>query len=748
MRDDSGRDRRAPDHRHGSPFTVHHAADAAVNSMLSDDSEKAHRMRALDLQRERDAALERLQLQFERMPFGCIVFDAEHRIIDWNPAAAAIFGYGRDEVLGREGPAVLLSRDASASLEALLQRLTAGDMTAHSMNENVTRDGRTIVCEWHNTPLRGADGAVVALLSMVQDITDRVRGEEALRASQQALAAELRAMARLQQVSTRLVGPEDGTPLLDEIIDAAITITGAERGLIQLLDADGGGLTIVASRGFDAAFLERFRHLRGVRAASTEAVRTGERVVVEDVAASPLYTGTMADNVARVTGVRAVQSTPLIARSGRLVGVLSTHYREPGRPIERHLRVVDLLGRQAADWIERTQAFEAVRESEERYRTLVSEVRDYAIFSTDVRGVIATWNKGCQQVLGYARDGFVGLDMAELFTPEDRAAGVPRACWRRIASGHALQDERWMVAAGGRPFFAMGAATALRDAAGRPLGASVVLRDVTRMKRDQDALAQRGERLEHLVSERTDALQQATERLRVSERMASLGTLAAGLGHDIGSLLLPLEARLHRLERAALPPALREQVVGIASCVEYLQRLSGDLLLLAADPADARLTEPTELGTWWVDVRPLLRSVLPRDVALEGGMPPAETWVSIGRAGLTQVVFNVVQNAADALRERTGGCVGVRVEAGPRPSTVAIHFTDDGPGMTADVLRRCAEPYFSTKPRAVTAGLGLGLVHGLVTAVGGEVEIASTLGVGTTVRLVLPGAILPARRSQ
>ena len=498
--------------------------------------------------------------------------------------------------------------------------------------------------------------------------------------------------------------------------------------------------------GFDASFREYFRHIRGVRVASTEAVRTGERVVVEDVATSPLYTDTIARDIARMAGVRAVQSTPLIARSGRLVGVLSTHYRQRGRPAERHLRVVDLLARQAADWIERTQAEDAARESEERYRALVSQVRDYAIFSTDVHGTITTWNEGCHHVLGYVREEFVGLDMAALFTSEDRAAGVPRNYRRRIGRGRTVHTERWMLAGGGRRFFAMGVATALRDTAGRPLGASVVLRDVTRMKLAQDALAHRGERLERLVSERTDALHRASERLRASERMASLGTLAAGLGHDLGNLLLPLQARLQLLERAALPAELREQVFGIASCVEYLQRLSGGLRLLATDPADAQLSEPTELGAWWKDVCQLLRSVLPRDVAFEGSMPPTESWVSMGRAGLTQAVFNVVQNAADALHERVTGRVTVHVEPGPRPSTIALHLTDDGPGMTPEVLRRCAEPYFSTKPRGVSTGLGLALAHALVKAAGGELAISSTLGAGTTVQLVLPGAILPERR--
>jgi hypothetical protein len=184
------------------------------------------------------------------------------------------------------------------------------------------------------------------------------------------------------------------------------------------------------------------------------------------------------------------------------------------------------------------------------------------------------------------------------------------------------------------------------------------------------------------------------------------------------------------------------------SGVQYLQRLSSSLRMLATDPTDTRLTEPTELGTWWRDTAILLKNVLPRSVAFEGSMPLAETWVSIGRVGLTQAVFNVVQNAADALKERAAGRVTVTVDQGPRAGTVAIRVTDDGPGMTEDDVRRCTEPYFSTKARAISTGMGLALVHGLVTAAGGDLQIASTLGAGTTVNLVLPGARLPQRPSE
>jgi PAS domain S-box-containing protein len=705
-----------------------------------------------------------------------------------------------------------------------------------------------------------------------QDITESKRAEERVRTHEQRLAGELARLLRLHDTSARLVAGSDGVAPLVDIVDAAIALTDADMGIIQLLDDTAGTLCIVASRGFERPFLEFFDSVQDKDAACGAAMHRGERVVVEDVTESLIFADTEALNVLLEAGVCALQSTPLAGRSGRLVGMLSTHYRAPRRPGERDLEIVDMLARLAADWIERTQAedvrrqtderfrryfelglvgmsitspskgclavndrlcsilgytreellrtrwdevthpadlavdlaqFErvvagqadgyslekrfirrdgrivecvmsvccvrrpdrsidyfvalvddvterksaerALRASEERYRGLVEQVRDYAIFSADERGVITSWNEGCQHVLGYSEHEFLGLDVQVLFTSEDRSDGVAAARFGLAVESGASRLDGWMVGKDSRRFFANGAATALTDPVQGCIGYSVILRDVTQIQMSQEEIQRRGESLAQLVTERTDALNHVTERLRLSERIASLGTLAAGLGHDLGNLLLPLEVRLQMLARAELPQELRDHVIGIASCVRYLQRLAGGLSLLVTDPAHHALSEPTELRAWWGDVSMLLKNLMPRGVVFEGDMTSAETWVSIGRVGLTQAVFNAVQNAADALRARSAGCVQVSLEPGDRAGMVAIRVTDDGVGMTEEVARHCMEPYFSTKARGMSTGMGLALVHGLVTAAGGHVKISSTRGVGTSVRLVLPGARLPSR---
>ena len=163
-------------------------------------------------------------------------------------------------------------------------------------------------------------------------------------------------MTRMQQLSTRLV--QDGTPseLLAEILDAAVDITGADMGLIQLIDKEPG-LKIVAQRGFESPFLTFFTGGQEGRAACDTALLNRERVIIEDVTSSPVF-----DDSSRAAMLaaeaRAVQSTPLVSRSGKVLGMFSTHYRTARKPADRDLRMIDILARQAADLIERKRAEE------------------------------------------------------------------------------------------------------------------------------------------------------------------------------------------------------------------------------------------------------------------------------------------------------------------------------------------------------------------------------------------------------
>ena len=136
------------------------------------------------LQEERDRLLHRLQLHLERMPLACMFFDTEMRIQEWNPAAEHIFGYSRDEIIGRAAFETIVPESAHSDVEAIARWVKNGELAANNINENRTKDGRIILCEWFNTPFANPTGEVVGRLSLAQDITDKRSLEHQLRHAQ------------------------------------------------------------------------------------------------------------------------------------------------------------------------------------------------------------------------------------------------------------------------------------------------------------------------------------------------------------------------------------------------------------------------------------------------------------------------------------------------------------------------------------------------------------------------------------
>ena len=188
----------------------------------------------------------------------------------------------------------------------------------------------------------------------------------------------------LQNISTQLIEEDNIGALYEKIVDAAMAIMRSEYASLQRLYPErgqGGQLRLLAFRGFNAqaaAFWE------WVRADSDStcgvALRTGARVVAPDVERCEFMAATEDLATYRQTGIRAVQTTPLVSRAGTLVGMISTHWRNPHQPSERDLQLLDILARQAADLIERKRGEDALRAADRRkdefLATLSHELRN------------------------------------------------------------------------------------------------------------------------------------------------------------------------------------------------------------------------------------------------------------------------------------------------------------------------------------------------------------------------------------
>jgi signal transduction histidine kinase len=228
--------------------------------------------------------------------------------------------------------------------------------------------------------LRDFDEQAMGCIFTFSDISKMRQAEAALRSSELQLATELSAMSRLHELSTRLINTSDLRTALSDILNAAIDLLRADMGNVQLYDPESHTLEIVAQQGFPQDFLDYFRRV-GLHdgTACSRSVQSGERVIIEDIESDRLYDPHRA--AASAAGYRAVQSTPLKNGAGHLLGVLSTHFRQPHRPSANELKMLDLYARLAADFIERLRTEENLRGSEQKLRKESEELEQQLIAS-------------------------------------------------------------------------------------------------------------------------------------------------------------------------------------------------------------------------------------------------------------------------------------------------------------------------------------------------------------------------------
>ncbi len=352
--------------------------------------------------------------------------------------------------------------------------------------------------------------------------------------------------------------------------------------------------------------------------------------------------------------------------------------------------------------------------SERLLASVVESVGD-CIFTTDVEGRLITLNAAGRRLLGQAPGEGRALSYVDILDEtEGQRAGA--AIGRALADGRSWVGGVTGLARGGRRFPAHLAISCVFDETRQVLGAVGVLRDLTEQVATQQRLVQR-------------------------EKLASLGEMAAGVAHEIRNPLGGIKMATTLLSSGFVddPRISQEMAQSILAGIKEIEAIVADLLDYARETRLDR--QEYLLGRV---LAPVVESCaaqgLERGIRVEARGLDAELLVAVDGPRLRQVFANVMKNALEATERRLGGRVDIRLM--PRGEAVLVEVADNGVGIAPDHREKVFLPFYTTKPTGT--GLGLAIVKKIMDLHGGEIEVESTPGLGTTVRLVIPRSPLPA----
>jgi two-component sensor histidine kinase/integral membrane sensor domain MASE1 len=288
-------------------------------------------------------------------------WDVSTDLVQRSSNSVQILGHDPEQSLSATSFVARIHPGDVGRVKELWSSLNPSNSTASISYRFLRPDGREIWLQETSKAEFDAVRRLVRVRGLGLDITQRKQADIRI-------AADLDAMKRLHGVGVECAGRENGLKYcLERILEAAVAIAGANKGTIQLFDQASGMLTIAAQIGFEDPFVKYFARVSGSTTSCGAAMQSRARVVVEDVMQNEIFAGKPSLNLLLDAGVRAVTSVPLIGSSKKILGMFSTYFSLPYRPGERELQLLDLLARQAADYLERNIA-------EEHQKILMAEL--------------------------------------------------------------------------------------------------------------------------------------------------------------------------------------------------------------------------------------------------------------------------------------------------------------------------------------------------------------------------------------
>jgi PAS domain S-box-containing protein len=351
---------------------------------------------------------------------------------------------------------------------------------------------------------------------------------------------------------------------------------------------------------------------------------------------------------------------------------------------------------------------------------------DYAVILLDPDGRVQRWSRGAEKLFGFTAQDLEGTLAHEIFVPPDRQAGVPEVELQVASEQGRAEDERWHLRKDGSRFWASGVMISLRED-GRIVGYAKVVRDFTERR-------------------------QLEEAVRQTQRLESVGVLAAGVAHDFNNVLTAILGNVAMVRRrldGKAGPEVQEMLVAAERAGNRAAHLVKQLLNYAGK--GRREIQPVDISQVAKDALAIVQASVSRKITLRSDIPQESRMIQADVGQVQQLLLNLVLNGAEAIGDREGEVfVRMRVRdvseaelnrafpafsLTPRPYTEII-VSDTGSGMDEKTRQQIFDPFFTTK--FLGRGLGLAAALGIVRAHGGGIAVQSTPGKGSTFSVLLP----------
>ncbi|MBI3230319.1 MAG: PAS domain S-box protein [Burkholderiales bacterium] len=843
---------------------------AEKNQQLQEDIEKRKQVET-EL-REREA---RIRALVEQSPIAIIEWDLNFCVIEWNSAAERIFGYTREQALGRHA-SFIVPQSARASGATIFQESTITVNVATGVNENMRSDGKIIICQWNNSHIANESGRTGRLLSMAQEITEQRRAEEARHWSEAKFAGafqcypdsvsitrfgdgvfldinqafevttgytraellgknavemnvwvNLEERVALHELLTKHNMVSDFSWSLQNkagemrrcLINATLFYIGVEAFMLAVVRDVTDQLRFEARKAeADRALLRLAQGTQAIGAKNffqflvsdlAAALGTTHAFIALKVPHNPERLRTMAcyafgealeemefdvhgtpselilidglsvfeDDICELfphdaklneLRLRSFAGAPLKDTSGNAIGMLAVQHMQALSNPDLVRSLLQVFSERAASELERKRAEEALRNSERSFSTIFhSSPVAMSVIAIEDNFRVKDVNIAFEQLFLTPRATVIGRPLMELglHSAADEEKMISETLLREDAQEH---HEIWMTRGDGKQMFMQVSQNSFCLMEQRFVTSA--FEDITEKFNNELAIYDLNINLEHRVVERTDALQKANKELAStletlsraqedlvrSEKLAALGSLVAGIAHElntpIGNSLMVASTLVDQtrefaanikngLKRSMLDSYTLDAAKAGDILVRNLLR-AADLVTsfkqVAIDQTSSqrrRFVLDEVIGEILLTLWPAIKKTnfqVVQEIA-------AELMMDSYPGPLGQVVTNLINNALiHGFEGRTEGTVRIHGRAIDE-HMVELILEDDGIGIPAENLKRIYDPFFTTKLGAGGSGLGLNITHNIVTGLlGGRISVHSEVGSGTQFILLLP----------